>query len=83
MAVLLDVYVDPQPHTVRALSNTFNVSKPAIACPLNRRCTLDFVSSKPDDANRRSIIIQRVVKGSVFLSDFNDSIATSLEHLDK
>ena len=83
MAVLLNVYVDPQPHTVRALSNTLNVSKPAITRALDRLCTLDFVRRKPDDADRRSIIIQRTVKGSVFLSDFGDLIATSLEHLDE
>ncbi|MGY8934971.1 MAG: MarR family transcriptional regulator [Alphaproteobacteria bacterium] len=38
-----------------------NVSKPAITRALDRLYTLDFVRSKPDDADRRSIIIQRKI----------------------
>jgi DNA-binding MarR family transcriptional regulator len=83
MAVLLAIYVVPPPHTVRGLAKTMNVSKPAITRALDRLCGLDFVRRKPDEADKRSITVQRTVKGSVFLSDFGDSIAESLNHLDE
>ncbi|MBL4721210.1 MAG: MarR family transcriptional regulator [Alphaproteobacteria bacterium] len=82
MSVLLAVYVVPPPHTVRGLSSSMNVSKPAITRALDKLCALDFLRRKPDETDRRSIVVQRTVKGSVFLSDFGDSIAESLKHLD-
>jgi len=75
MAVLLTVYLSDGPHTVRGLSKILNVSKPAITRALDRLGTLDLVHRKPDEADRRSVLVQRTVKGSVFLSEFNDIIS--------
>ncbi len=71
-ALLLQVYLQPQPHTVRGLSSTLAMSKPAVTRALDRLCRLDFVRRKRDQADRRSILVQRTVKGSVFLRDFAD-----------
>ncbi len=77
MAVLLTVYLDAGPHTVRDLAKTLNISKPAITRALDRLSMLELLRRKSDDADRRSIIVQRTVKGSVFLSEFGDSITTA------
>lgn len=75
MAVLLTVYLSDGPHTVRGLSKILNISKPAITRALDKLGTLDLVRRKPDEADRRSVLVQRTVKGSVFLSEFNDIIS--------
>ncbi len=75
MAVLLTVYLTDGPHTVRGLSKILNVSKPAITRALDKLSMLDLVRRKPDEADRRSVLVQRTVKGSVFLSEFSDIIS--------
>ena len=78
LAVLLTVYLTPQPHTVRGLAATLNISKPAITRALDRLGTYDLIRRKTDDADRRSVLVQRTVKGSVYLSEFGDLIQSSL-----
>ena len=74
MALLLTVYLTPPPHTVRGLAITLNVSKPAVTRALDRLSEYGLVRRKVDDADRRSVLIQRTVKGSVFLREFGDII---------
>jgi len=85
MAVLATVYLDPPPHTVRGLAEHLSISKPAITRALDRLSALGLVRRKADDTDRRSITVQRTVKGSVYLSDFAELItrsAASLPHSD-
>jgi len=70
MAILLIVYTQPAPHTVRGLSAELNISKPAVTRALDRLGQLDFVRRKVDEDDRRSVLVQRTLKGSVFLSDY-------------
>ena len=74
MAVMLTVYMEDRPHTVRYLADRLNVSKPAITRALNRLCSDGLLRRKTDDKDRRSVLIQRTVKGSVFLSEFSEII---------
>ena len=74
MALLLTVYLTPPPHTVRGLAITLNVSKPAVTRALDRLSEYGLVRRKVDEADRRSVLIQRTVKGSVFLREFGDII---------
>ncbi|TAN66701.1 MAG: MarR family transcriptional regulator, partial [Magnetospirillum sp.] len=70
----LTVYLTPPPHTVRGLAATLNISKPAITRALDRLTEFGLVKRKVDDQDRRSVLIQRTVKGSVFLREFGDII---------
>ncbi|MFN3462191.1 MAG: MarR family transcriptional regulator [Oceanibaculum sp.] len=70
MAILLTVYLTPPPHTVRGLAHTLNISKPAVTRALDRLGELGLLKRRPDETDRRSVLVQRTVKGSVFLSDF-------------
>ena len=74
LTLLLTVYLTPPPHTVRGLAETMNVSKPAITRALDRLGALGYVRRKTDEADRRNILVQRTVKGSVYLSDFADLV---------
>ncbi len=83
MALLLSVYLSPPPHTVRGLSKVLNVSKPAITRAVNRLSELGMVRRKTDDADRRSVFIQRTVKGSVFLREYGELIVAAANQEDQ
>lgn len=77
MAILLTVYLSPPPHTVRGLAEKLGVSKPAITRALDAMGRLDLVKRKRDETDRRNVLIQRTVKGSVYLSEFAELIVAS------
>jgi len=75
LALLLTVYLEPGPHTVRGLSQSLDVAKPAIVRAIDRLGRLDLVRRKRDEKDRRNVLVTRTVKGSVWLADFSDLIA--------
>jgi DNA-binding MarR family transcriptional regulator len=75
MAILLTVYMGTPPHTVRGLAADLIVPKPAVTRALDRLVELGFARRARDEADRRSVFVQRTVKGAVFLSEFADLIA--------
>lgn len=77
MAVLLTVYMTPPPHTVRGLAELLSVSKPAITRALDRLGEFELARRKTDPKDRRSVLVQRTVKGSVYLAEFADIIAAA------
>ena len=74
MAVLLTVYMTPPPHTVRGLADILNVSKPAITRALDRLGEYRLARRKSDARDRRSVLVQRTVNGSVYLSELAEII---------
>ena len=75
MAVLLLVYMTTAPHTVRGLAAALNISKPAVTRALDKLGKLEFLRRKEDDFDRRSVLVQRTVKGSIFLREYGEIIA--------
>jgi len=82
MALLLSVYLMPPPHTVRGLADALKISKPAITRALDRLSDIGLVRRKPDEQDRRSVLIQRTVRGSVFLREFAELIAAAATEMD-
>ena len=82
MALLLSVYLMPPPHTVRGLARALKISKPAITRAVDRLSELDFVRRKKDEDDRRSVHIQRTVRGAVFLREYGEIIAEAARELD-
>jgi len=74
-AVLLTVYLNEGPHTVRGLAGQLNVSKPAITRALDRLGDLDLARRKTDPADRRSVLVQRTVKGAALLREIRSTMA--------
>jgi DNA-binding MarR family transcriptional regulator len=74
MALMLTVYLSDKMHTVRGLAAELNISKPAISRALDRLGELGFIRRKRDDEDRRNVIVQRTMKGSVYLTDFAQMI---------
>ena len=81
MAIFLTVYTSRPPHTVRGLAAGLAISKPAVTRALDRLTELGFVRRAREDHDRRSVIVQRTVKGAVFLSEFADLISTAARSL--
>ena len=75
MAILLTVYTCAPPHTVRGLAGGLQISKPAVTRALDRLGNLGFMRRTPDEADKRSVLLQRTVKGAVFMSEFADLVA--------
>ena len=71
-ALLLEVYLGTPPHTVRGLAERLTMSKPAVTRALDRLSALGFLKRTLDAKDRRSVLVQRTVAGSVFLRDFAD-----------
>jgi DNA-binding MarR family transcriptional regulator len=81
MVVLLTIYLEPPPHTVRGLAQKLGVTKPVITRALDAMGDLDLVSRRRDPADRRSVIIQRTVRGSLFLERMADLIVVRADQL--
>lgn len=72
MAVLLTVYLGEAPHTVRGLAAHLGVTKPVVTRALDSLGQKGLIRRKRDEADRRNVLVQRTVKGSVYLTDFAD-----------
>jgi DNA-binding MarR family transcriptional regulator len=69
LGVFLTCYLQDGGHTVRGLAADMNVSKPAITRALDRLGELDLARRKIDPLDRRSVLVQRTMKGTNFLRD--------------
>jgi DNA-binding MarR family transcriptional regulator len=75
LGVFLTCYLHEGAHTVRGLAAELNVSKPAITRALDRLGELELARRKVDPADRRSVLVQRTVKGQAFLRDLRNIMA--------
>lgn len=74
ISILLTIYLEAPPHTVRALAARLNVSKPVITRALDSMGKYNLVSRRRDDADRRNVLIQRTVEGALFIERLADTI---------
>lgn len=81
MVLLLSVYVEGGPHTVRGLAARLSISKPAVTRAIDALEKLEFVRRMPDESDKRSILVSRTVKGAVFLDKFGALISAAAEQL--
>lgn len=73
-AILLTIYLQPPPHTVRALAARLEVTKPVITRALNTMGALGLVKRRRDEKDRRNVLIQRTVEGSLYLDRLAETI---------
>ena len=75
ITVLITIYLEPQPHTVRALAAKLGVTKPVITRALDTMGRHGLVTRKRDPADRRNVLVQRTVNGALFLERLGDLVA--------
>ncbi|HST94635.1 MAG TPA: MarR family transcriptional regulator [Microvirga sp.] len=81
MAILLTIYLEAPPHTVRGLARKLGVTKPVITRALDTMGKLDLVARQRDEADRRNVIIQRTVAGALAVERLGDIIAARAREL--
>jgi len=81
LAVLLTIYLEPPPHTVRGLAAKLRVTKPVITRALDTMGKIDLVSRKRDPADRRNVVIQRTVKGALYVEKLGDVVVAKAQEL--
>ena len=74
MAILLTVYLDAPPHTVRGLAAKLGVTKPVITRALDTMGALKLVSRHRDEKDRRNVLVRRTVDGALYVERFGDAI---------
>ncbi|MBM3519262.1 MAG: MarR family transcriptional regulator [Alphaproteobacteria bacterium] len=74
MSLLLTIYLEAPPHTVRDLAKKLGVSKPVITRALDTMGKLGLLSRRRDDKDRRNVLVQRTVQGALYLERFADTV---------
>lgn len=80
-AILLSIYLEPPPHTVRGLAAKLDVTKPVITRALDAMGARKLVSRHRDPRDRRNVVISRTVEGSLYLERFADVIISKAREL--
>jgi DNA-binding MarR family transcriptional regulator len=75
-AILLTIYLDIPPHTVRGLAAKLGVTKPAITRALDTMGRLGLVARHRDPSDRRNVVIQRTLAGALAVERLGDTIIT-------
>lgn len=74
IAILLTVYLEPPPHTVRGLAKKLGVTKPAITRALDTMGKRQLLTRRRDENDRRNVIIQRTVEGALYVERLGDLV---------
>ena len=74
MSILLTVYLETPPHTVRGLAERLRVSKPVITRALDSMGKHDLLARRRDPGDKRNVLIQRTVEGALYIERLADTI---------
>ena len=80
-AILLTVYLEPPPHTVRGLAALLDVTKPVITRALDTMGELKLVSRHRDEADKRNVLVKRTIEGALYVERFGDVIISRAREL--
>ena len=75
VTVLMTIYLEKPPHTVRGIAARLGVTKPVVTRALDSLGALELVTRRRDEADRRNVIVQRTVKGALFVEQLGDLVA--------
>lgn len=81
LSILLIVYLEPPPHTVRGLAAKLGVTKPVITRALDSMGKAGLVSRRRDDEDRRNVVIQRTVKGALYIEQVGDMVCARARNM--
>ena len=83
LAILLTVYLERPPHTVRGLAQKLGVTKPVITRALDAMGKQALIARRRDESDKRNVIIQRTVKGALYVETLGDMVVRKAEELHK
>jgi len=74
LAVLLTVYLEPPPHTVRGLAVRLDVTKPVVTRALDALGRIGLIERRRDEIDLRNVLIQRTVAGALWVERLGDRV---------
>jgi DNA-binding MarR family transcriptional regulator len=74
LVILLTVYLETPPHTVRGLAARMDVTKPVITRALDSMGAMGLIARRRDEADKRNVVIQRTVDGALYVEQLGDMI---------
>ena len=80
-AILLTVYLEPPPHTVRGLAARLGVTKPVITRALDTMGALKLLSRHRDENDKRNVLVKRTVEGALFVERLGDVVIAKAQEL--
>jgi DNA-binding MarR family transcriptional regulator len=67
MALLLTIYTEPDPQTIRSAAARLGTSKPAMTRATDRLEQLDLAKRQIDPMDRRSVLLRRTIAGAAYV----------------
>jgi DNA-binding MarR family transcriptional regulator len=81
ISILLTVYLEAPPHTIRALAARLGVTKPVITRALDTMGGLKLVDRHRDASDKRNVLIKRTVAGALYVERVGDQVIASAREL--
>lgn len=81
MTVLLTVYLEPPPHTVRGLAAKLGVTKPAITRALDTMGRMKLLDRRRDKKDKRNVVVVRTVEGALYVDRLGDKIIETMRDM--
>lgn len=81
--ILMTIYLDLPPHTVRGLAEKLHVTKPVITRALDTMGKLGLVTRERDMLDKRNVIIKRTVAGAQAVDHLANLIVAELKEINR
>ncbi|MEJ1159564.1 MarR family transcriptional regulator [Prosthecomicrobium sp. N25] len=81
LAILLTVYLESPPHTVRGLAAKLKVTKPAVTRALDTMGRMGLVGRRRDEHDLRNVLVQRTVEGALWVERLGDAVVARAKGL--
>lgn len=81
VTILLSVYLESPPHTVRGLAAKLGVTKPAITRALDTMGEMGLLTRRRDEADKRNVVIHRTVEGALYVERLGDLVVARARDL--
>lgn len=83
LSILLTIYLEAPPHTIRALAARLEVTKPVITRALDTMGALGLVERHRDVKDMRNVLIKRTVKGALYVERIGDLVINTARNVTK
>jgi len=80
-AILMTIYLEQPPHTVRGLAAKLGVTKPVISRALDTMGILKLVARQRDPKDRRNVLVRRTLEGALYVERLGDVIIAKAKDL--
>lgn len=81
LAILLTIYLEAPPHTIRGLASRLNVTKPVITRALDTMGALGLVERHRDVKDLRNVLVKRTLAGALYVERVGDLVTEKAEGL--